>query len=103
MTEFSAPAMPVLSGEMAARRRRRSTPAGRRRWLLVIGAVIANFGPLAHYQSARARLEKATANVNSLEAQKAELQSQVAKLSEAAYLETLAREQLTYVRPGEEL
>ena len=101
--------MPVLSGEMAVRRRR-SSPAGRRRWLVVFGAVIlmvvavlANIGPLTHYEDARARFDAATEKVNALEAQKTELQGQLAKLSEAGYLETLAREQLTYVRPGEEL
>ncbi len=101
--------MPVLSGEMAVRRRR-SSPAGRRRWLVVFGAVIlmvvavlANIGPLTHYEDARARFDVATEKVNALEAQKTELQGQLAKLSEAGYLETLAREQLTYVRPGEEL
>lgn len=102
--------MPVLSGEMAVRRRRRSSPAGRRRWLVVFGAVIlmvvavlANIGPLTHYEDARARFEAATEKVSALEAQKTELQGQLAKLSETGYLETLAREQLTYVRPGEEL
>jgi cell division protein FtsB len=110
MTESSARTMPVLSGDMAARRRRRSAPAGRRRalvlgasLLLLIVAVVANFGPLSHYQSARARLEKATAKVDILEAQKVELQGKVAKLSETGYLEALARGELTYVRPGEEL
>ena len=38
-----------------------------------------------------------------LATQKADLQGELAKLSETGYLETLAREQLTYVRPGEEL
>jgi cell division protein FtsB len=95
---------------MAVRRRRRSSPAGRRRWLVLFGAVLlmvvavlANIGPLTHYQDARGRLDTAAAKVSALEAQKAELQGQLAKLSEAGYLETLAREQLTYVRPGEEL
>ena len=41
--------------------------------------------------------------MDTLEAQKAALQAQLAKLSETGYLETLAREQLGYVRPGEEL
>lgn len=102
--------MPVLSGEMAARRRRRSSPAGRRRWLVLFGAVVlmvvtvlANIGPLTHYREARGRLDKVTAKVNALEEQKNVLQGQLAKLSEAGHLETLAREQLTYVRPGEEL
>jgi cell division protein FtsB len=71
--------------------------------VLVVVAILANVGPLAHLQDARARLQEATAEVNALEEQKAELQQELAKLSETGYLETLAREQLTYARPGEEL
>jgi cell division protein FtsB len=71
--------------------------------ILVVVAILANIGPLTHYQDARARLDKAAAQVAALEAQRAELQQELAKLSETGYLETLAREQLTYARPGEEL
>jgi cell division protein FtsB len=97
-------------GAKPSRHARRSPAAVRRRWLilfvvvvLVVIAILANIGPVTHYQDARARLDKAKTNVSTLSAQKAELQGQLAKLSEAGYLETLAREQLTYVRPGEEL
>jgi cell division protein FtsB len=110
--------MPARSGDLGApgekrvvrADRRRSSMAARRRWLilcavvvLVVVAVLANLGPLTHYQEAKARLQKASANVAGLQSQKADLQGQVAKLTEKSYLETLAREQLTYVRPGEEL
>jgi hypothetical protein len=71
--------------------------------LLVVVGVLANMEPLTHYQDARARLQTATAKVDTLAAQKTDLQGQLAKLSESGYLETLARKQLTYVRPGEEL
>jgi cell division protein FtsB len=91
-------------------RRQRSSEAARRRWLLlfavvavVVVAFLVNIGPLTHYQDASARLQKVTAKVDSLQTQKADLQGQLAKLSETGYLETLARQQLTYVRPGEEL
>lgn len=110
--------MPARSGdiEVPGERRssrlvsRRSSQTARRRWLilfavvlLVVVGVLANMGPLTHYQDARARLQNATAKVDTLEAQKTDLQGQLAKLSESGHLETLARKQLTYVRPGEEL
>jgi cell division protein FtsB len=102
--------MPGRLGDTGVSKRRTPSPAIRRRWLVLLGAVIvvvvgvlANIGPLTHYQDARARLEKTSANVTALEAQKAALQAELAKLSEAGYLETLARQQLSYVRPGEEL
>ena len=38
-----------------------------------------------------------------LQTQQTQLQGELAKLSETSYLETLARQQLSYVRPGEEL
>ncbi len=102
MTQSSARTMPA--------RRQRSSQTARRRWLLlfavvavVVVAFLVNIGPLTHYQDASARLQKVTAKVDTLQTQKADLQGQLAKLSETGYLETLARQQLTYVRPGEEL
>ena len=110
--------MPARSGDMrvsSERRvhraaRERAARTGRRRWLVLFGfvlvvvvAILANVGPLTHYQDASARLDKATAAAESLAAQKAKLQGDLAKLSETGYLETLARQQLTYARPGEDL
>jgi cell division protein FtsB len=110
--------MPARSGDIGVpgERRssrsagRRSSQAARRRWLMlfavvavVVVAFLVNIGPLTHYQDARARLLKATGKVDTLKTQRADLQAQLGKLSEAGYLETLAREQLAYVRPGEEL
>jgi hypothetical protein len=71
--------------------------------LLVAVALAANYGPVRDYQAARARLEKTTAAVAALEKQKAALQSRSAKLSQAGYLEGLARQELAYVRPDEDL
>jgi cell division protein FtsB len=102
----------AVAGERRSTRlaRQRSSTVARRRWLilfavvvLVVVAILANIGPLTHYQAASARLDGATAKVDTLTAQKADLQGQLAKLTESGYLETLARQQLTYVRPGEEL
>jgi cell division protein FtsB len=71
--------------------------------LLVGLAVAANYGPLGHYLDARFRLEKRTAEVAALEAHNAELQTQLSRLLQPGYLEELARQELTYALPGEDL
>jgi cell division protein FtsB len=101
-----------VSGETRVHRvaGERTARTVRRRWLVllafvlvVVVAILANIGPLTHLQDASARLDRASATVESLAAQKAKLQGDLAKLSETGYLETLARQQLTYARPGEDL
>lgn len=84
--------------------------ARRRRVFLMLGVVIvvavsvlANYDPVSSYLEARSRLEKTEAEVAALEQEKAELQSQLGKLAEAEYLEAVAREALTYARPGEDV
>jgi cell division protein FtsB len=110
MSNTSAQTAPAWSGDVATPDSRRSRCGTRRRLLvlgcltlLVIAGVAANYGPLRHYQVARDRLEKAAAEVADLEGEKAALQAELAKLSETGYLEGLAREELTYARPDEEL
>jgi cell division protein FtsB len=118
MTQSSVPTLPARSGDIEVSGERRVTrtareraaQTARRRWLflfaavvLVVVAIVANVQPLAHFQDASARLNKATASVDTLQRQKTQLQSQLVRLSETGYLETLAREQMTYVRPGEDL
>ena len=118
MTQSSARTVPVRTGDIRVSSERRATRTprekaarnARRRWLtlfavvvLVVAAIGANIKPLTHFQDASARLNTATAKVDILEQQKAQLQSQLARLSETGYLETLARQQMTYVRPGEDL
>jgi cell division protein FtsB len=90
--------------------KQRSPFATRRRVLLLAMllfllaiAVFTNYGPIRSYRDARARLQAATTHVASLKAQKDQLQAQLAKLGENGYVESLAREQLTYARPGEEV
>ena len=97
-------------GTAAPPSRRRSQVVRRRRvFLLAAGAsllllaALANYGPLHSYVDARARLEKANAGVADLAAQKDELQVELGRLSQADYLESLARQDLSYTRPGEEL
>jgi cell division protein FtsB len=70
---------------------------------LVVAAVLANYGPVQSYVDARTRVDNARAKVAALDAQKAELQSELGRLAEADYLESLAREDLTYARPGEDV
>ncbi len=66
-------------------------------------AVAANYGPLTHYVDARSRLEKRTSEVATLAAKNAELQTRLSKLLQPGYLEELARQELTYSLPGEDL
>ncbi len=118
MSQSNARNVPAQSGDIGASGERRpshpaharSAQVGRRRWLILAAVVLlvavavgANLRLLTHYQDAQARLQDVTTKVDSLQAQKNELQGELAKLSETGYLETLARQQLTYVRPGEEL
>ena len=110
----------MASASMSSRRTGRGeTPAlgtqGRRfaarRMLLVIGllvlltviAVGANYGPLTHYLQARERFDQTTAEVNEVKERITGLQAQLGKLSQSGHLEDLARQQLTYALPGEEL
>ncbi len=107
MANANVPTAPGLSGNIGSPASRRSPCATRRRILVlalllavVVIAVLANYGPLQAYREARARYDSAVAEVEALAQKKAELQSQLGKLTEADYLETLAREELTYARPG---
>jgi cell division protein FtsB len=110
MAHASLPTMPARSGPPGSPPLRCPPIRTRRRLLLVlllcilIGiAVLANYGPVQAYRDAHTRLENAKADVAALEKQKTELLAELGKLNEAAYLESLAREALTYARPGEEV
>ena len=110
MTNASVTTAPVRSGDMGSPASRPPPFAARRRLLVGVSllvlvglAVLANFGPVRDYRDARALLEKRTTEVAALEAQRVELRSQLGRLGEAGYLESLARQELTYVRPGEDL
>jgi len=71
--------------------------------LLTVIAVGANYGPLTHYLQARERFDQTTAEVNEVKERITGLQAQLGKLSQSGHLEDLARQQLTYALPGEEL
>ncbi len=110
MAHAHASSVPARLVRAAAPSSRSARVAKRRRvFLLVVGLVIfifaalANYGPLHAYMDARVRLDKASGAVAELEATKSELQSELGRLSEADYLESLARQDLAYARPGEEL
>ena len=101
---------PALTGGRASAVPARSRFATRRRvffglvLVLLIGlATLTNYGPLKAYQESRSRLEAAAAQVADLSQQKEQLQLELGKLGEAGYLESLARQELTYARPGEEV
>jgi cell division protein FtsB len=101
---------PALSGSHGSSRPVRSHFVKRRRVLaalllaLVLGlAALTNYGPLSAYRDARSRLDTASAQMNVLAQQKEELQTELGRLSEAGYLESLARQELTYAKPGEEV
>lgn len=105
--------MKVLSPQSADGERaqgRRLSYRRRRRVLFVVlflalvaAAVAANQGPIRAYYEARVRVEETKTAVAALEEKKTELQTELGRLTEASYLETLAREELAYARPGEEL
>lgn len=110
MANTTVSATPGWPGKLASPAPRRPPVAKRRRAflavavLLVLGiAALANYGPLHTYYDARARLDQAATAVETLQAEKAALQSELAKLTQAGYLESLAREELTYSRPGEDV
>lgn len=110
MSQAQTTYMPGRLGTAGPPSRRNSQVAKRRRvFMVVLGiflltvAVAANYGPLRSYVDARARLERATAGIAELTAQKNELQAELGRLGEADYLESLARQDLSYTRPGEEL
>ena len=71
--------------------------------LLLLLAVAANYGPLREWRNDRATLEKTQAQVSRLSSQKAQLEAQLKKMSDPSYIEDLARQDLTYARPGEDM
>jgi cell division protein FtsB len=110
MAHASAQTADVFRGGISSPARPRSPFATRRRvlvvasLLLVLGLALAmNYGPIQAYRDAHAHLQAAAAQVSALERQKAQMQAQLGKLSEAGYLESLARQELTYARPGEQV
>lgn len=110
MSNASAPAASTRSGDVGPDLQPRPPYATRRRILILMAiaivlavATFSNYGPLQSYQDAHGRLQKATAELASLEKQKADLQAHLGRLTETGYLESLAREDLTYARPGEEV
>jgi cell division protein FtsB len=110
MAHAHATHMPTRFGTAIPPSRRRSQVVRRRRVFLSVAgillltlAALANYGPLHSYFDARSRLERANAGIAELTAQKDELRTELGRLSEADYLESLARQDLSYTRPGEEL
>lgn len=91
---------PVRGSQVVKRRRLLLLVIG---LLVIVLGVLANYPSLQAYVNASARLDKVNSSIGELSALKAELQTELARLSEADYLESLARQDLSYTRPGEEL
>lgn len=83
----------------------------RRRRLLVLGGALlmlliifwCNYGPLIRHAEAEKRFAAAAAKVADIQSKNAALQSQVSQLNDPAYLQQLARQELTYALPNEKL
>jgi cell division protein FtsB len=110
MANTSVPTAPGWPGGIDSPVPRRSPCAKRRRilgvvsFLVILGiAAAVNYGPVQTYRDARTRLDQAATSIEALETERAALQSELGKLTEAGYLESLAREGLTYARPGEDI
>ena len=110
MAHNSLPFTSVFSGSGSSPAPARSHCARRRRvfiavlLVVVLGvAALTNVGPLKAYYASRSHLAAATAQVKALETQRQQMQQELGKLSEAGYLESLARDELTYARPGEQI
>lgn len=103
--------LPAQPAEAAQKKKSRRSSYRRRRLVVLVvlllallgAAVAANYGPLRAYYDARGRVEEAEAQVAALEEKNGELQAELGRLTEAPYLEKLARERLGYARPGEEV
>jgi cell division protein FtsB len=83
----------------------------RRRRLFVLGGVLlmllvifwCNYGPLIRHAEAEKRYAAAAAKVADVQSKNAAMQSQVSQLNDPAYLQQLARQELSYALPNEKL
>jgi hypothetical protein len=66
-------------------------------------AVLVNLGPYREYADAREKLEAKELEVALVEQEIASLQQEMVRLGDKTYLEALARKELAYARPGEEV
>jgi cell division protein FtsB len=71
--------------------------------LLMPAAVYLNFGPYREYAEAQERLQAKEQEVSLLEQEIAALEEEMRRLGDESYLEALARKDLTYARPGEDV
>jgi cell division protein FtsB len=71
--------------------------------VVVVVAVLANASPLRGYVESHQRLEARQAQVTALERETAELKKEVDLLKSGSLVEMLARQELNYVRPGEDM
>ncbi|GAB4243885.1 MAG: hypothetical protein Kow00129_03260 [Thermoleophilia bacterium] len=85
------------------RRRRRLLRYAFGLLLLFPVGLYVNLGPYGDYVEARERYEAKAEEVALLERENAAYRSEIDRLEDDDYLEALARKELTYARPGEEV
>lgn len=85
------------------RRRRRLVTFLAAFLVLVPLAVLVNLGPYREYAESREKLQGKQAEVALIEEEIAHLQGELGRLETDAHLEALARKELAYARPGEEV
>jgi cell division protein FtsB len=66
-------------------------------------ALYLNLGPYQEYQKARERLGDKQQEVALVQKENANLRAEMDRLQKDTYLEALARKELAYARPGEEV
>lgn len=99
------------AGKNAASADTRGKRVVRRRRLFVLGGALlvllivfwCNYGPIVRHAEAEKRFTAAAAKVADLQAKNAALQSQASQLNDPAYMQQLARQELTYALPNEKL
>ena len=71
--------------------------------IIFVIAIVVNSKPIQHLAEAKNRLEESTSQVAGLEEKTTAMQSRLSKLMQPDYLEELARNDLTYALPEEDL
>jgi cell division protein FtsB len=101
VSRSTSKATPRARGRSGARRRR--LVLALLTMLLLPAAVFVNLGPYQQYTEAQEKLGVKEQEVALLEQEIAALEDEMKRLEDEYYLEALARKELAYARPGEEV
>lgn len=71
--------------------------------LVLLAGLLANWGSYQDYRASQEALQQAQGETAALQAEVQSFRSRVARLQKDGYIEALARKELSYVRPGEEV